>query len=215
MRTSGEAPPDVVGVLDLPARARRLLGSDRRVMVGITGAPGAGKSTVAASLVSALGDEAVAVPMDGFHLTDQELARLGRAERKGAPDTFDVAGFAAALRRVREESDHTVYLPEFDRSAEMSVAGAIAVRPSHRLVVTEGNYLLLEAPGWREIRPLLDEVWYVETDEPTRMARLVRRHIAHGKSPEAAQRWATRSDQANAELIVQSRCAADVLVKVD
>lgn len=212
--TARPTTPPELRIRDLPARARALLGPERRV-IGITGAPGSGKSTVAASLAAALGEDAVVVPMDGFHLDDAELRRLGRADRKGAPDTFDVAGYACALRRVREETDNTVYLPEFDRPAEMSVAGAIAVRPSHRLVVTEGNYLLLQAPGWSEIRPLLDEVWYVEADEPTRLRRLVLRHIAHGKPPAAAKRWATTSDQANAELIARTRSAADVLVKFD
>ena len=214
MTRAGPTMPLELDADDLTARARGLLGPGRRVL-GITGPPGSGKSTVAAAVAAALGDDAVVVPMDGFHLTDRELGRLGRAGRKGAPDTFDVAGYAAALRRVREEAQRTVYLPEFDRTAEMSVAGAIAVRPTHRLVVTEGNYLLLEAPGWGEVRPLLDEVWYLEADERTRVRRLVARHITHGKQPEAAERWVTTSDQANADLVARSRGAADVLVRID
>lgn len=206
--------PPEVDARDLPARARELMGEGRKV-VGVVGAPGSGKSTLAERVATALGDDAVVVPMDGFHLTDEELRRLGRLDRKGAPDTFDVGGFVDALRRVRRETGRTIYLPEFDRSAELSVAGAIAVRPRHRLVVTEGNYLLLQAPGWEDVRPLLDEVWYVEADEATRVARLIQRHVRHGKQPEAAERWATTTDQVNAELVALSRSRADLIVRSD
>jgi pantothenate kinase len=103
----------------------------------------------------------------------------------------------------------------FDRSRELALAGAIAVHPEHRLVITEGNYLLYDAPGWVDVRPTLDEVWFVESDEPTRVARLVERHVANGRSREVAQRWATVSDQANADLVARTRAAADVLVEVD
>jgi pantothenate kinase len=197
----------------LLARAHRLMAGGRAVL-GICGAPGAGKSTLAARLVSCVGPAAVVVPMDGFHLHDDELARLGLSDRKGAPETFDVAGYVALLRRLRTETDHVVYVPEFDRSREESVAGAIAVRPEHRLVVTEGNYLLHDGPGWAEVRPLLDEAWFVEGDERRRVERLVARHVAHGKPRETAERWATVSDQANAELVVRTRPAADLLVEI-
>ncbi len=200
----------------LVARARRLTESGRAI-IGITGAPGAGKSTIAAALAAAVGESAVVVPMDGFHLHDDELVRLGRHDRKGAPDTFDVAGYVSLLRRLRPGSGETgvVYAPEFVRDREESVAGAIAVRPEHRLVVTEGNYLLHDAPGWSDVLPLLDEGWFVEVDESVRIGRLVQRHVSHGKSPEVAHRWATVSDQANAELVARTRAAADVLIHID
>ena len=150
--------------------------------------------------------------MDGFHLHDDELARLGLSQRKGAPETFDVAGYLALLRRLRTESAHTVYAPAFDRSRELAVAGAVAVRPEHKLVVTEGNYLLHDGPGWSEVHPLLDEVWFVEADEPTRLERLVERHAHHGKPRDLAERWATVSDQANADLVAATRDRADVVV---
>ena len=199
---------------DLFRRARNLM-SDGRAVLGVCGAPGAGKSTLARQLAEAVGPSAVVVPMDGFHLHDDELARMGLSDRKGAPETFDVAGYTALLRRIRSETDHTVYAPEFDRSRELSVAGAIAVRPQHRLVVTEGNYLLYDGPGWSDVLPLLDEAWYVEGDDQVRLERLVRRHIRHGKPPALAQRWATVSDQANADLVARTRAAADVLVEID
>jgi pantothenate kinase len=195
-------------------RARALMAGGRAVL-GICGAPGAGKSTLAARLAEAVGPAAVVVPMDGFHLHDDELARLGLSDRKGAPETFDVAGYVALLRRLHIETDHVVYAPEFDRSREESIAGAIAVRPEHRLVVTEGNYLLHDAPGWATVRPLLDETWFVEQNERRRLERLVARHVEHGKPPDLAERWATVSDQANAGLVARTRSAADVLVDID
>jgi pantothenate kinase len=195
-------------------RARALMAGGRAVL-GICGAPGAGKSTLAARLAEAVGPAAVVVPMDGFHLHDDELARLGLSDRKGAPETFDVAGYVALLRRRHIETDHVVYAPEFDRSREESIAGAIAVRPEHRLVVTEGNYLLHDAPGWATVRPLLDETWFVEQNERRRLERLVARHVEHGKPPDLAERWATVSDQANADLVARTRSAADVLVDID
>ena len=197
----------------LADRARRL-GGTGRALLGITGAPGAGKSTTAERLVARIGPEAVVVPMDGFHLHDDELARLGLGERKGAPETFDVEGYVALLGRLRTETAHTVWAPAFDRSRELSVAGAIGVRPEHRLVVTEGNYLLLEGGGWSAVRPLLDEVWFVEQEEPTRVERLVERHVAHGKPRDLARRWTLESDQANADLVARTRTVADLVVPV-
>ncbi len=199
---------------DLVERARGLA-SGGRALLGICGAPGAGKSTLAARLVEAVGPAAVIVPMDGFHLHDAELARLGLSDRKGAPETFDVHGYVDLLRRLRTETDHVVYAPRFDRSREESVAGAIAVRPEHRLVVTEGNYLLLDAPGWTDVPPLLDESWFVEGDDEVRLTRLVARHVSHGRPPDEAHRWATVSDQANADLVARTRGAADVHVDID
>jgi pantothenate kinase len=199
---------------DLVHRARGLMDGGRAV-VGICGAPGAGKSTLARRLAASIGDQAVVVPMDGFHLHDDELARLGLSDRKGAPETFDVAGYTTLLRRLLVETDHPVYAPLFDRSRELSLAGAIAVRPEHRLVVTEGNYLLYDAPGWSDVLPLLDEAWYVEGNDEVRVERLVQRHIDHGRPPEVARRWATVSDQANADLVARTRAAADVLVEID
>ncbi len=192
-------------VLDLMARGRTVL--------GICGAPGAGKSTLAAELATRVGDSAVVVPMDGFHLHDAELARLGLSERKGAPETFDVEGYITLLSRLRNPSGTTVYAPEFDRSRELSVAGAIAIRPEHHLVVTEGNYLLHDGRGWAGVRPLLDEVWFVDGDQETRIDRLVKRHVAHGKPLELARQWTLSSDGANAALVAGTRDRADLVVR--
>jgi pantothenate kinase len=199
---------------DLLERARRLATGGARAVLGIAGAPGAGKSTLAERVVEYVGRPAVLVPMDGFHLHDDVLTRLGLADRKGAPETFDVAGYTALLRRLHTETEHTVYAPSFDRSRELALTAVIAVEPWHRLVVTEGNYLLHDAPGWSQVLPLLDESWYVQADEGVRLDRLVRRHVEHGKAPDVARRWATASDQANAEIVARSRKAADVVVDV-
>ena len=193
-------------------RARFLVSSGQRRLLGITGAPGAGKSTVAERLVDALGADAVLVPMDGFHLADAELDRLGRRDRKGAPDTFDAAGFVALLRRLREAGPDTVYAPVFDRGLEAAVAGSIAVLQRTPLVVTEGNYLLLDDEPWRQVRPLLDEAWFVAVDPALRVERLIARHVAHGRSPAAAMEWVLRSDEANAALVEQTRQRADLVV---
>lgn len=195
---------------DLVEHALTLLSGDNRAVLGICGAPGAGKSTLANQLVARLGPQAVVVPMDGFHLHDQQLARLGLRDRKGAPETFDVDGYVALLRRIRAESDRTVYAPAFDRDRELSLAGAVAVLAEHRLVITEGNYLLLDSPGWRDIRELLDQCWYVEADEALRRERLIARHVQHGRTADEATEWVMRSDEANAQLVARTKHLADV-----
>ena len=196
----------------LVARARALAAGRPRAILGLTGAPGAGKSTLAARLVEAVAPAAVLVPMDGFHLADPELERLGRRQRKGAPDTFDAAGYVELLRRLRTRPPEPVYAPVFDRSLEAAVAGAVRVDPGVPLVVTEGNYLLLDDGPWRRVRPLLDEVWFLEIDDEVRVDRLVRRHVEHGKEPAQAVDWVRRSDEANARLVAATRGWADLVV---
>ncbi|MDT9682221.1 nucleoside/nucleotide kinase family protein [Streptomyces sp. TRM76323] len=200
----------------LTARARRLATPGTRRVLGLAGPPGAGKSTLAARLVDRLGGLAVLVPMDGFHLAGAELDRLGRAGRKGAPDTFDAAGYAALLARLRAADPRvTVYAPAFDRALEEPVAGSVPVPPDVPLVVTEGNYLLYDDPAWVPVRALLDEVWYVEADDDLRIRRLVDRHVRYGKGRADAERWVRDSDEANARLIAPGRARADLVVPVD
>jgi pantothenate kinase len=205
---------DEADLAPLVDRARRLVRTGRRRLLGLTGAPAAGKSTVAAFVTAALGDDAVLVPMDGFHLAEAELHRLGRHERKGAVDTFDAAGYASLLRRLRDPDPEPVYAPRFDRGIEESIAGAIPVGPDVPLVVTEGNYLLVDTGAWAAVRALLDEVWYLETDEAVRLARLTERHIAYGRPPEVAAARARGTDQRNAELIATTRHRADLIVRL-
>jgi pantothenate kinase len=196
---------------ELVARARPLASGPRRIL-GLSGAPGAGKSTLAAQLVAALEPAAVLVPMDGFHLANAELERLGRRDRKGAPDTFDALGYVALLQRLRQPGPGVVYAPVFDRRLEEALAGALPVPADTPLVVTEGNYLLLDQPPWSLVRPLLDEAWYLEIDDTLRVERLVNRHVAHGKEPAGAREWVLRSDESNARLIAGSRARADLVV---
>jgi pantothenate kinase len=198
----------------LLARARELSAVGRRSILGIAGPPGGGKSTLARQVVDALGDAAVLVPMDGFHLAQGELVRLGRRDRMGAPDTFDVAGYVALLARLRALTDDAVYAPEFRREIEEPIAGAIAVPSSVPLVVTEGNYLLAANGEWARVRPLLDDAWYVEMDEDTRLRWLIQRHIDFGKAPDAARAWVLRSDQANAAVVAATRERADVVFRL-
>ena len=188
----------------------------RRRILGIVGPPGSGKSTLAQALVAQV-EGAVNVPMDGFHLAGSELVRLGRADRKGAPDTFDAGGYVALLHRLRSgaaESDDAVYAPEFRREIEEPVAGAIRIGPAQPLVVTEGNYLLLDDAGWAPVRDLLDEVWFVDMDEQLRLTQLVERHVRFGKAPEEAYAWAHSTDQRNADLVAATRGRADLVVRL-
>ncbi|MDJ1137988.1 nucleoside/nucleotide kinase family protein [Streptomyces iconiensis] len=200
----------------LLARARALRDRAGRAVLGITGAPGAGKSTLAAALAAQLGPHVGQLPMDGFHLSNEVLTALGRRERKGAPDTFDAAGYAALLSRLREAGGmgEVLYAPRFHRELEESFAAEIALGPEIALVVTEGNYLLLPGDPWARVRPLLDEVWYVEPDEKLRLRRLVDRHIAYGKTRQEATAWAHGTDQRNAALIARTRETADVVVRL-
>ncbi|ALG14279.1 nucleoside/nucleotide kinase family protein [Kibdelosporangium phytohabitans] len=197
---------------ELVDRARALAAANR-AMLGICGAPGAGKSTLAARLVEALGDLAVYVGMDGFHLAQAELVRLGRAERKGALDTFDGAGYVNLLRRLRGQGDEVVYAPEFRRAIEEPVACAVPVFPETRLVVTEGNYLLVPDEPWAQVRDLLDEVWFISLDEGERHRRLIARHEEFGRSPGEARDRALGSDERNASVINATAERADLVLR--
>lgn len=197
----------------LLARAHRLAAGGRQIL-GITGAPGAGKSTLAAALVAALGPAAALVPMDGFHLANVELERLGRRGRKGAVDTFDAAGYVALLRRLRDPAEPLVYAPLFVREIEEPIACALPVPATTPLIVTEGNYLLVDEGHWAGVRPLLDEVWFLDVPDGVRLERLVRRHIAFGKDLAAAEAWSHGSDQRNADVIAATRDRADLVVEL-
>jgi len=208
---------------DLVRRARALAIPGERHILGIVGAPGAGKSTVAGQIVSALGPEsAVLVAMDGFHLANVVLESLGRRDRKGAHDTFDDAGYANLLQRLhrsapgRAQADDTeiVYAPEFRREIEEPIGSAIPVPAQTPLVITEGNYLLLDRDAWPRARACLDEVWFLSPGNDIRLQRLVHRHEAYGKSPDEARAWALGTDQRNAELIESTAGAADLVIRL-
>jgi pantothenate kinase len=208
---------------DLVARARGLVVDGRRAVLGVVGSPGAGKSTLAEALIAALradpppgaGVDWVAhVPMDGFHLADVELERLGLRHAKGAPETFDAGGYVALLARLRDPDpgDAVVYAPAFERSLEQPLAGAIPVPAAARLVLTEGNYLLVDAGRWGAVRPLLDEAWFCALRDDVRRHRLLDRHVVFGKAPDAAASWVATVDEPNAALIESTRSRADLVV---
>jgi pantothenate kinase len=208
-------PPAVQAtVAELVARARALIVPGGRRVLGVVGAPGAGKSTLCAALMRELGEQAALVPMDGFHLANAELLRLGRRDRKGAPDTFDAGGYAALLTRLRQAGGQTVYAPIFDRGMEEGIGSALPVSPTAPLIVTEGNYLLLEEGGWGQVRAALDEVWYLEVPESLRLSRLIARHIEFGKAPDKAEQWVQQVDEGNARLIAATRERADLIVQL-
>jgi len=204
-----------LSVDELVERARGLAEHGGRRLLGITGAPGAGKSTVARAVVDALGPELCAlVPMDGFHLANVTLIAWGRRDRKGAWDTFDADGYVHLLRRLREQTEEYVHAPDFYREIEESIGSA---RPVHRdvpLIVTEGNYLLATEGGWPQVAGLLDETWYLDVDPALRRDRLVRRHEAHGKTHAEAEAWTDGSDEANALLIAATRARAGLVVSL-
>lgn len=207
---SPAAPPPTFESLieDADALAR----SGQRRLLGITGAPGAGKSTLAAALVDALGGRAVLVSQDAFHLSNAELRRLGRLDRKGAVDTFDAAGFQHLLRRLRDQRDPIVYTAEFDRSIEESIACTIPIAQDVPLVVVEGNYLLVADGLWRGTDELLDLCWYIDIGEELRLERLIARHMRFGRSPTEARERSLNSDQTNAMVIASTRERADRVI---
>jgi pantothenate kinase len=209
---------------DLLTRARNLGASQTTpVVIGVVGAPGAGKTTLVESLVSELNKEIpdperqeyAHVPMDGFHLSDQELTRLGLLDRKGAPETFDVHGYASTLRRLRSPREAVVYAPGFERTIEQPIAGVIPVFPSATTILTEGNYLLLDRPEWQEVRNQCSEIWYCEQDNNLRIQRLIQRHIEFGKTPAEAESWVHTVDEKNARLIQSTRANADLVVTLE
>nr|WP_315849377.1 nucleoside/nucleotide kinase family protein [uncultured Rhodoferax sp.] len=199
--------------VDTQQRIAALLATEQRKLLGIVAPPGAGKSTLAQALHAQYPTQSQYLPMDGFHLAQAELERLGRAQRKGAPDTFDNAGFIALLQRIRQQTaGETVYAPDFNRALEEPIAGAIPITHGIPLVITEGNYLLLEDDGWAGARALLDEVWYLDVDSALRHSRLLARHMLFGRTREQALQWMAQTDEPNARRIEASRHRADGVV---
>lgn len=197
---------------DLLTRAQTLASSGRRTVLGITGAPASGKTTLAWRIADALGTRATVVGMDGFHLAKVELSRLGRTDRKGAADTFDAHGYVHLVRRL-SEGNEPVYAPEFRREIEEPIAGAVLVSPDVQVVITEGNYLLLDTEPWDQLRPLLNEAWFLAPNEDERLERLVSRHRYYGRSLVEAKQRALGSDQRNADLIMPTAARADLVVE--
>lgn len=198
-------------------RVRALINSTQDcTLIGIVGKPGAGKSTLSQFISESINSPQLTVlPMDGFHLSNAVLAELNRADRKGAPDTFDVAGFVALLKRIRGERASRIYYPIFDRSIEESIAAQGVISSDTKVVIVEGNYLLHQEDGWQNVARILHEIWYIDIDDELRIARLIARHVAYGKSKSAAEQWARGSDERNAELIALGAERADYVIRLD
>jgi pantothenate kinase len=199
-------------------RAVALATQGPRAILGVTGAPAAGKSTYAEQLTADLvanGHQVVLVPMDGYHLAQSALEERGLAAVKGAPHTFDGYGFVALLKRLKESPGETIWAPRFDRSIEDSIAASIAVPPQTTLIVTEGNYLLFDQMPWATGRGLLDECWYIDLDDDLRHERLEARHQRFGRSPQEAHDRTYGSDETNAELIAATKPNADAILTLD
>ena len=193
--------------------AREIALKGERTLLGVTGAPGAGKSTVTTAIVSALGPElAVIAPMDGFHMQNSKLQELKRRDRKGAPDTFEVAAFVDLLARIKNQSEEIVLAPNFDRTIDAPVEGAVSIRRDVPLVITEGNYLLHPHGGWERVAPLLSESWFVLLDEQIRHDRLIKRHMSFGMSFEEATAWTLGSDEDNARGVRDDVLRADLVI---
>jgi pantothenate kinase len=204
------------GVDGLLERALRLLDRPGRAVLGIAGAPASGKSTLAALLLAELERQrpgaAVGVGMDAFHLGHRVLARRGQTAIKGAPETFDAVGYLHLLQRIRTETG-TVYAPEFDRDIEDSLAHVVEIRPEVGLVVTEGNYLLLDVPPWDGVRAMLDEAWFVHLEDGERRRRMVARHLRHGHDQADAEARTFGSDERNARLVNAAPNSPDLWIE--
>lgn len=207
---------------DLAAELLATLRTSRpggRTLLGLTGAPGAGKSTLARFLVATVNraegaGTAAYVPMDGFHLSNTQLDRLGLRHRKGSPPSFDARGYLALLERLAGDRFHDIYVPDFDRELDEPVAARHLVTPSTRLIVTEGNYLAADSPDWAKARSLLREVWYLDVDDELRTDRLVRRHQENGRDERAARDWVASNDQPNGEYVKLSRARCTRTIRV-
>lgn len=207
--------PDSLDHLDLAVRRviSEIEGRDQGwepLLVAIAGPPGSGKSTLAGAVRAACTWSAATVPMDGFHLSNRQLAEQGLAQIKGAPETFDREGLIAALERLGTSSP--VYFPDFSHERHEPIAASIRIDPETELVVVEGNYLLLDRSGWRELAEMFDVTVFLDTPWHTCRARLVPRHEWSGKTPDSAREWVDRSDKANYDLIMSARVPADIVI---
>ncbi len=196
----------------LAARLRKEAGSKKRFMIAIAGPPASGKSTLAEKLRDALvaaGETAIVVPMDGFHYDDVILNARGHRSRKGAPYTFDAAGFEVLLRRIRA-SEPDIAIPVFDRSMELARAGADIVDDKARFILLEGNYLLLSEKPWHSLRQHFDYTIYLSVPEKELEQRLIKRWLDHGFDMAYATNWIASNDIHNIREVISKSAPADL-----
>jgi pantothenate kinase len=216
---------DATAIVDVSDVAQEVIelalsAGGRRMILGLAGPPGAGKSTLAAAIVAAARaavapEWAACLPMDGYHLSNAQLERLGLADRKGAPATFDVDGYATMLARVVADGGQDIYVPDYDRTVHHEpIAARLVIPGAARLVVTEGNYLAMDAARWRPVRAYIDRLWYVETPDRIRRERLIERQVSVGRDEQDARDWVERSDRPNGELVKLSRRNADRVISL-
>lgn len=182
-----------------------------RFLTALAGPPGAGKSTLSAALVAALGPGARVVPMDGFHYDDAVLNARGLRSRKGAPETFDLSGFSNLLKRLRVEGE--VAIPVFDRSLELSRGSADVVLPEDRFLIVEGNYLLLNEGKWADLAGQFDLTVWMDVDLAELDLRLMARWAHFGKTPAESRAWIDGNDMPNIRRTIENSRPADVVIR--
>lgn len=186
-----------------------------RIIIGIVGKPGSGKSTIALEIQRQLNSELVAiVPMDSFHMSNKILKAKNLLHCKGAPNTFDVEGFFQLLTRIREDDSHPIYYPIFHREIEESINGEGVISGDARVILVEGNYLLSKSEGWEKFQPIFDYIYFIQIPEKVRIQRLISRHVEFGKSLNEASEWALGSDEINAQFIEQTAHLADDVLEL-
>ena len=196
---------------ELRRKIEDLASGQTRILVAIAGPPASGKSTLAEDLVRALGPKAVVLPMDGFHLENDQLQEIGLLHRKGAPETFDAGGFVSLLRRVRNES--TVPFPNFDREADKTIPNSGQIHKDTRIVLVEGNYLLLNFSPWSGLADLFDLTIRLDVGHDDLEARLISRWLNHGLQPDEARARALGNDMKNVTFVEANSVAPDATLK--
>lgn len=197
-------------IQEVAAFVAQLTARGPRLLVAVAGPPASGKSLLAQALGEAVTREGRLtriIPMDGFHLDNTVLDARGLRGRKGAPETFDAAGFIALMRRMKEGGE--VVYPLFDRSRDLAVAGAGVIDSARDIAIVEGNYLLFDEDPWRQLQPLWDLTIWLDEPEAVLLDRLVQRWVDHDHAPEAARLRAESNDIPNCRRIIRSRLPAD------